>query len=313
MTIEKTAKAAGHFQDFEPFEVLAPAKINLLLRVLGRRADGYHELQTLFDILDWGDTLHFSPWRDDVVDTEANTPPVAITGDFGDLPAHENLVWKAALQLLPFARKPVPVQIQITKRIPFGGGLGGGSSDAATALMVLNRLWECGQSGQQLAAMAVALGADVPVFLGGQAALATGIGEQLIPVELPARHYLLFMPEAGLSTAEVFADGRLPRNNCALSAPDCLRVENWSNDCLAVATARCPSLAQSWQQVQEAVQAFKEPGISGPHLSGTGSVFFVAFDQEPVAQRFYREWQQRQRPGLVDCVLCASAKATGQS
>ncbi len=283
---------------FEPFEVRAPAKLNLMLRVLGRRPDGYHALQTLFELLDWGDSLRFAPLpgaTQSDTKTTPQQPPIEIKGDFADLPTEKNLIWQAAHSLLRFAKKPVPVSIQVSKRIPAGGGLGGGSSNAASTLLALNRLWDCALDADRLQALGLSLGADVPVFIARRPALATGVGERLAPVALPVRHFVLILPQEGISTAEVFADPSLPRDSQALPLAKALDPQHWSNDCLAVALTRSPSLATSWQWVETVRQRLASSGLSGasgPHLSGTGSTFFLAFEALQTAQDFLHALEQ---------------------
>jgi len=284
-----------------PLRLTAPAKLNLMLRVLSRQGTGYHELQTLFELLDWGDEMQFrveatAPFVDQPVRPEE--PPVQIEGEFAGVPTRQNLIWKAASRLWPFALWPVPVRIEVNKNIPTGGGLGGGSSNAATALKVLNEYWQCGQSEQDLMAHGLALGADVPVFLSARPALAGGVGERLTHVELPVRHFVLVFPDEGLSTAAVFADPDLPRDSQPLTMAQALEPARWSNDCLGPALKRCSPLAVSWQKVEAIRQQppfSTKTGVFGPHLSGTGSTFFVAFDEEEMAQDFMRALRRCQQ------------------
>ncbi len=272
-----------------PLKTLAPVKLNLMLRILGRRADGYHRLQTLFEVLDWGDEMQFMPqgassgWS-----MKKNQPPVSIDGDFGSLPTRDNLIWRAAAKLWPQARRRRSVHVRTVKRIPTGGGLGGGSSNAAVTLRVLNRYWKCGLTSCELARVGLELGADVPFFVHQKPALASGVGERLKPVFLPVRHYVLVFPTQGLSTADVFAHPLLPRNSQTLPVAQAVQPPNWQNDCLPVAQSLCPPLARSWQAVEKTLADFSSPGTYGPHLSGTGSTFFVAFDQAGAAYDFAR-------------------------
>lgn len=280
--------SAGH----DSIRAFAPAKLNLMLRVLGRHADGYHKLQTLFEIIDWGDDLHFIPQPET---TAGQLVPVVVAGNFGDLPQSDNLIWQAAAKLRPHARRPIPVRIQVSKRVPAGGGLGGGSSNAATTLRILNQLWDCRLNHQQVAEIGLALGADVPVFLLGHPALAGGVGEQLTPVALPERCFVLVLPDDGISTTTVFADSRLPRASSPLPLEAALQPANWRNDCQVVAQTLCASLAASWQAVEAMLVSGDFPGAEGPHLSGTGSTFFVAFSDEDSARRFSRVLEQRRQ------------------
>ncbi len=163
----------------------APAKINLFIHVLGRRADGYHDIQTLFQLLDWGDEVRIHP----TPDSEISRLPVAY-----DVPEDEDLVVRAARLLQSTTAVRQGAEIGVLKRIPPGSGMGGGSSNAATVLLVLNRLWGCGLNLEELANLGCSLGADVPVFIRGHSAMATGVGERLDPVSLGQRHYILVFP-----------------------------------------------------------------------------------------------------------------------
>ncbi|MGB7542152.1 MAG: 4-(cytidine 5'-diphospho)-2-C-methyl-D-erythritol kinase [Burkholderiales bacterium] len=181
----------------------APAKLNLFLHVVGRRADGYHLLQTAFRLIDCCDWLHFSPRIDSEVKLALPLPGVAES---------DELAVRAACLLQAEAGCTQGVDIVIEKHIPVGGGLGGGSSDCATALAVLNRLWNLGLPRERLAALALRLGADVPFFLCGGNAFAEGVGELLTPLELPPAWYVVLLPPVSIATAEVFAAPELTRN-----------------------------------------------------------------------------------------------------
>jgi 4-diphosphocytidyl-2-C-methyl-D-erythritol kinase len=169
--------------------LLSPAKLNLFLHITGRRPDGYHQLQTLFQLLDWGDQLHFST---------NNSGTINLDSADLDIPVEENLIVRAA-RLLQTGQ--LGVDITLDKHIPTGGGLGGGSSNAATTLLALNHLWHRGLSQTELQALGASLGADVPVFVGGHTAWAEGIGEILTPVELPQSWFLILAPDCHVSTA----------------------------------------------------------------------------------------------------------------
>lgn len=186
----------------------APAKLNLFLHVTGRRADGYHELQTIFQLLDYGDELEFSV--DDSGEIRHRRPLPGV-------PDEQELCVRAARLLQQHTGCPKGVEITLAKRLPQGGGLGGGSSDAATTLMALNRLWGCGLATDELAGLGLQLGADVPVFVHGHSAWAEGVGEQLTPMELPARWFLVIDPGVHVSTAAIFADPELTRDSPALT------------------------------------------------------------------------------------------------
>ncbi|MDX1380555.1 MAG: 4-(cytidine 5'-diphospho)-2-C-methyl-D-erythritol kinase, partial [Xanthomonadales bacterium] len=181
----------------------APAKINLFLHVLGRRADGYHELQTVFQLLDWGDELHIEA---------TDSPSIERTRDLPGVSESDDLGLRAASLLQAASGTAHGARIGAVKQIPPGSGLGGASSDAATVLHVLNRLWGCGLDLQALARLGRELGADVPVFVHGHSAWAEGVGERLEPMALGERHYVLLFPGVTVSTAEVFAEPALPRD-----------------------------------------------------------------------------------------------------
>ena len=189
----------------------APAKLNLFLHVTGRRADGYHELQTAFQFLDVGDVLWFEAGADGEFELECSLPGI---------PAGQNLVVRAARRLADHTGCQQGARIRIDKRLPVGGGLGGGSSDAATTLVALNVLWELGLDADELAWLGLQLGADVPVFVHGVAAWAEGVGEKLTPLqELAEPWYLVVYPAVSVSTAEIFSDPRLTRNAHPLKIP----------------------------------------------------------------------------------------------
>jgi 4-diphosphocytidyl-2-C-methyl-D-erythritol kinase len=189
----------------------APAKLNLFLHVTGRRADGYHELQTLFQLLDWGDTVHIAPLAGGHIERTHDIPGIATDDD---------LCIRAARLLQAAAGRGQGAAIGVEKRIPAGAGLGGGSSDAATTLLVLNRLWDCGLSIDELATMGLGLGADVPVFIRGHSAWAEGVGDRLSPRVLGTRHYLLVFPPFSLSPADVFQSPHLVRDTAPVKPGD---------------------------------------------------------------------------------------------
>ena len=248
----------------------APAKLNLFLYITGQRADGYHTLQTLFQFLDYGDTLSFEPRTDGVI--RLLTP---IEG----VPEEENLIVRAARLLMQQAHKTgrLPAgsgsDIQIDKRLPMGGGLGGGSSNAATVLVALNHLWHCGLSVDELAELGLALGADVPVFVRGHAAFAEGVGEVLTPVEPEEKWYLVAHPGVSIPTPTIFRDPELPRNTPKRSIETLLKCE-FSNDCEVIARKR-------FRKVDEALTWLLEYAPS--RLTGTGACVFAEFDTESAA------------------------------
>ncbi|MDZ7871413.1 MAG: 4-(cytidine 5'-diphospho)-2-C-methyl-D-erythritol kinase [Rheinheimera sp.] len=244
----------------------APAKLNLFLHITGRRADGYHNLQTLFRMLDVGDELSFRTTQNGTIDFRCSD--VSIAGA-------DNLVVRAAKLLQPIAASDAGIDIVLEKRTPMGGGLGGGSSDAATTLHALNILWQLGLSTQQLADIGLKLGADVPVFVFGQTAFAEGVGEQLQPVELPDCWYLVVTPDAHVSTAAVFTHPDLTRDSKVLTLAD-LMTSPWRNDCQALVERLCPQVAITLQWLVE---------YAPSRMTGTGASVFAEFADELSARR----------------------------
>lgn len=213
---------------------LAPAKINLFLHVVGRRADGYHLLQTVFRFLDYGDELRFSPRSDGRIVLATPLPGV---------PEEADLTARAARLLREAAGIDDGVTIHLTKRLPIGGGLGGGSSDAATSLVALNELWNCGMSRQRLQEIALSLGADVPVFVHGRACFAEGVGERFADVALPPAWYLVTVPPVSVPTATVFSAPDLRRNTPEIRPAD-WRPGMGGNDLEPVACRLFPEIAR---------------------------------------------------------------------
>jgi len=237
---------------------LAPAKLNLCLRIVGRRADGYHELQTAFQFLDVADRLYFNIRQDGLITRTIELPGVAL---------EEDLCIRAAKALQHEAGIPSGVDITLEKHLPMGGGLGGGSSDAATVLVALNQLWHCGFDTQRLAAIGLTLGADVPVFVHGHAAWGEGIGEQLTPLNLPESWYVVLVPPCHVSTAAIFAAPELTRNSLRIKIGDFLAGES-TNDCLPLVCAKYPEVAQAIDWLS---------GYGLARLTGTGACVFAAF------------------------------------
>lgn len=238
----------------------APAKLNLFLHILGRRPDGYHELQTLFQLLDYGDELRLRLRRDGKIAVTVE-PPLAGVAE------RDNLVHRAALALRALRPGPEGADILLCKRLPAGGGLGGGSSDAATTLVGLNRLWGLGLDTAALCALGQRLGADVPVFVRGHTAWGEGIGERLTPVSLPPAWYLVVKPDCAVATAAVFAHPQLTRD----TQPMKIRAffgEGAGNDCATVVEALYP-------QVREARRWLAR--FAEPRLTGTGACLFARF------------------------------------
>lgn len=244
----------------------APAKVNLFLHVTGRRSDGRHELQTLFQFLDRSDALCFRVRDDGVIRRRFGAP--GVTPD-------DDLVVRAAHRLRERAGTSLGADIAVTKRLPGGGGLGGGSSDAATALVALDHLWDTGLGRADLAAIALELGADVPVFVGGQAAWAEGVGERLTPAEPREPWYLVLVPPVTVSTAEAFADPELTRDHPPIRMRDFLAGAG-VNVFEAPVRRRFPAVA-------EALDWLAGRGPT-PRLSGTGACVFGAFTEESTAR-----------------------------
>lgn len=245
--------------------LLAPAKLNLFLHVTGRRPDGYHLLQTVFQLLDFGDELCFTPREDGVIRLQT---------DLQGVDPEDNLVVRAARALQAHASTTRGADITLTKRTPVGAGLGGGSSDAATTLLGLDRLWQCGLGMEALAAIGLTLGADVPVFVHGRSAWAEGIGEVLRPVELPPRWYLVIYPGCPVNTAGIFKDPQLTRSTPRITMAAFLTGQG-HNDCEPVAKRAYPEIARA---------LFWLSGHGTARMSGTGSAVFAAFEDEQIAR-----------------------------
>ncbi len=257
----------------------APAKINLFLHITGRRPDGYHQLQTLFQLLDYGDQLDFYR-RDDTTLTLSPTHPAIATKD--------NLVYRAAkaLQHLALQKKPqhpCGADIQLTKRLPLGGGLGGGSSDAASTLIGLNQLWQLGFSREQLAAIGLKLGADVPVFIHGRTAWAEGIGEILTPVDMVDCWYLVLAPTIEVSTATIFSHQQLTRDARAITIRAFLE-QGGRNACQPIAEKLYPEVKTARQWLEQ---------YANVRMTGTGACIFASFGDEAQARQVLVDVPQR--------------------
>ncbi len=244
----------------------APAKINLFVHVTGRRDDGYHLLQTVFQFLDFGDVLSFDIRADGIIDRTEDLPGVAEADD---------LCLQAARLLQRHTGSTSGATIYLKKNIPQGGGLGGGSSDAATVLLALNALWETGLGRAELARLGLRLGADIPVFIGGVAAWAEGVGETLTPVELETPYYVLLAPGVSVSTAQVFADPELTRNSPAITIRD-FHEGRTRNDLEAVVCKRAPGVKQALSWLSQ----------FGPaRMTGSGSCLFLPVTDTAQAER----------------------------
>ena len=254
----------------KPERWFAPAKLNLFLHVLGRRKDGYHQLQTLFQLLDKGDALQFEPLSSGELQLEVRSNT---TGQ--RLPLENNLVLQAARLLRKNANTPaLGARIAIDKRIPICGGLAGGSSDAATTLIALNKCWRLNLSQAELQSIGLQLGADVPLFLEGRSAWAEGVGEQLQPVTLQSRWFLVVTPNCAVSTAEIFGHENLTRNSPAIKMADFLSGGS-RNDCEPVTCELYPEVAQALAWLAQFGHAA---------MTGTGASVFVSFASEANAQ-----------------------------
>ncbi|WP_193161346.1 4-(cytidine 5'-diphospho)-2-C-methyl-D-erythritol kinase [Microbulbifer hainanensis] len=251
----------------------APAKLNLILRILGRREDGYHELQTLFQLLDFGDLLDFELCDNSSISVDAGSL---------DIPLEDNLVYRAARLLQQESGCTKGAHITLQKKLPHGGGIGGGSSDAATTLLGLNQLWQCHFSLDKLAELGRQLGADVPVFVRGRSAWAEGVGEKLTPVAIEPRHYLVLVPDCSVSTAAVFGHPGLTRDSAAITLAHLREgrldrdwLERHSvNDCQALVERLYPEIRAAREWLQQFAQA---------QLTGTGACVFAAFDSARAA------------------------------
>ncbi len=249
-----------------PWILPAPCKLNLFLHITGRRADGYHLLQTIFQMLDVGDELHFTPNHSSEVTLRCSDPSLNGT---------DNLIYRAAMLLKPLAAENAGVDIFLDKRTPMGGGLGGGSSDAATTLHALNVLWNLKLTTTQLAEFGLKLGADVPVFVHGNTAFGQGVGEDLQPIALPERFFLVVTPDVHVSTAEVFTHPELIRNSEALTFSSVLDSE-WRNDCQPLVERLYPLVAITLQWLVE---------YAPSRMTGTGASVFAEFQDELSARR----------------------------
>lgn len=244
--------------------VASPAKINLFLHITGRRNDGYHELQSIFQLIDLYDWITFTPR------TEAEDN-LSIKG-IEQVDLKQNLIFRAAQLLKPYAKKYCGLNIQIEKQIPMGAGLGGGSSNAATTLLVLNKLWDCGLNLDQLAALGVKLGADVPIFIYGKNAWAEGIGDKLTFVDLDQKQYIILKPDCFISTQLLFSQKTLTRDSnrttfCAYQ----LKPSDFGNNFEALARSLYPEVEEAMQYLDQFGQA---------KLTGTGACVFTEVTPE---------------------------------
>jgi len=276
-------------------DCLAPAKLNLFLHITGRRPDGYHDLQTVFQLLDWGDTLHFERRGDGRITRKT---------DVDGVPAEHDLTVRAATLLQRHAGTREGVEIDIEKRLPMGAGLGGGSSDAATTLLALNRLWKLDLPRTELQALALKLGADVPFFVFGKNAFAEGVGEALQAVQLPRRHFLVVTPRVQVPTAEIFSDASLTRDTSLVTmsvflAQQAMPQKGWPdsfgrNDMQQV-------VAGKYAEVAQVLRWFET--IAPARMTGSGASVFAAFasraEAEAAQARLPGGWENRWRSAVT--------------
>ncbi|SER57474.1 4-diphosphocytidyl-2-C-methyl-D-erythritol kinase [Nitrosomonas sp. Nm51] len=250
----------------------APAKLNLFLHVVGRRSDGYHLLQTVFRLLDFSDQLRFTVRDDGLIKLFSSTAM--------NVPEEQNLCVRAAKCLQAMSGVGLGIDITLEKKIPMGGGLGGGSSDAATTLMALNTLWNLNWDKETLLALGLQLGADVPVFIFGKNAFAEGVGEELSAVQLPAAWYLVIIPPVHVSTAEIFSSKELTRNTIPIKIPP-FSIWQGHNDLEPVVCRLYPEVAVRLEWLKQ----LKNTTIAA--MSGSGACVFAEFATEQAAQAAY--------------------------
>ena len=241
----------------------APAKLNLDLRIIRQRPDGYHDIESIFTLINLSDTLAIAPRNDNQITLHTPTPNV---------PPEQDLTVRAAQALrqatgsLKTQTTPLGADIWLHKTIPMGGGLGGGSSNAATVLIVLNQLWQLNLSPEQLIQIATPLGADVPFFVYGQTAFACGIGEQLQPIAIPEQHYVLVRPNVHIPTAQIFQHPDLPRNSPGTPNPSYAALQPLRNDMQNIVLQNYPAVAAAYHQLQ---------AHGTPQLTGSGACLFL--------------------------------------
>jgi 4-diphosphocytidyl-2-C-methyl-D-erythritol kinase len=257
--------------------VLAPAKLNLFLHITGRREDGYHLLQSVFMLIDWCDTLHFDVRDDGLIEREDLNVPLPV----------DDLVMRAAQSLQRASGTSLGAHIAIEKHIPAQAGMGGGSSDAATTLLALNRLWGLNWPLSKLMPLGLTLGADVPFFLAGHNAWVEGIGEQITPIDAPAARFAVVKPNAGLETVKIFRAPELQRATETATMP--FFAANpygfGRNDLQPVAQALCP-------EISEAIQWLGSFGLS-PRMTGSGSAVFARLPDGVLIDSAPNNWQMR--------------------
>ena len=276
----------------EQLTLSSPAKLNLFLHIVGRRGDGYHLLQSVFQLIDWCDIIHLKRITENEVRRINPIPGV---------PPEQDLVVRAANLLKDFCKTEAGVEISLQKEIPMGAGMGGGSSDAATTLIGLNVLWNLNLSKETLCSLGLKLGADVPFFIFGQNAFVEGIGEKIQEISLQTPDFLVIFPNQGIATVSIFQDPELTRDHAQITI-DGFLASPWlyqSNDCQTVAMRICPEVKQALDWITQAV-----PG-SQPRMSGSGSSVFTVLDPktdiaklENLLQNLPKGWVGRVVRGL---------------
>ena len=264
----------------EAFAWQAPAKLNLFLHITGRRPNGYHELQTVFQFVDTHDYLYFAI---------NNTGEISRSSELAGVPPNQDLVVRAALLLQQASKTQKGATIRVDKRLPMGGGLGGGSSDAATTLLALDRLWETHLGTKRLAELGVSLGADVPIFIHGQAAWAEGVGEVLTPVELEEPWFVIIAPPVHVDTGQIFSSPRLTRGQHPIKIRDFLSGET-VNVCQ-------PLVEQLYPPVKEAIEWLNH--YAPARMTGTGACVFAPFSDKTEAEACLTELPEGWRAMLA--------------
>ena len=262
---------------FETIRWPAPAKLNLFLYITGQREDGYHELQTLFQFINHCDYLTICP---------NNSDSISITSSLQDVPLESNLIYKAAMLLKHHTNCKLGATIALEKNLPMGGGLGGGSSDAATTLVALNYQWNLKLTNKELAELGVTLGADIPIFIHGKAAIAEGVGEKLTSTFPKQPHYLIAVPKCHVSTPAVFKDPLLKRDTDKRTHEQ-LMSEKWTNDCQDCVKKNYPEVAKTIDWLLE---------YAPTQMTGTGACVFSTFDHANEA-----ELLAQQTPEWLNC------------
>ena len=264
----------------------SPAKLNLFLHILGRYDNGYHQLQSLFQMLDYGDALAFDVSKEKTESTESTeSTNIRMETPLDGVPDDDNLIIKAARLLATKTQCNKGAVISIDKRLPMGGGIGGGSSNAATTLVALNHLWNTGLNEDELAELGLALGADVPIFVRGLTAFAGGVGEDITPAPQQEKYFLVANPNVHVSTAEVFTSPDLPRNTPAIRWEDYKFEKTW-NDCQQLVVNRYPEVAKLLQWLVH---------YAPSRMTGTGACVFATFSDytlaEQVRAQMPKAWQ----------------------